>query len=138
MRDLEKRGVLGLDDALVIAKDDKGNVTRRRDPSHWVLLCAIGGGLLGVPFVFLLPVASVVFGVIVGALFGKLLVEQRVDEEWVLDAERTLRVGSAALLLRLRTGDVADLGAVLRSFPARIHETTLAPDMEATLRRAMQ
>ena len=47
LRDLEKRGTLALDDAVVLTKDGTGQVRRRREPYYGVLVGAAVGGLMG-------------------------------------------------------------------------------------------
>lgn len=138
LRDLEKRNVVGLDDVLVLVKDAGGKIQRQRDLSRAVLIGAIVGALFGLPFIFLFPVISVIFGAAAGALIGRLLIDQRVEEEFIVDAERALRPNTSALLILIRTGDLAELGGALRTFPLHIYQTSLAPDLEAMLRRAYE
>lgn len=136
LRDLERRRVVALDDALVLVKDAQGQIRRRRDPSRGLILGAIVGGLTGLLWTFMFPVISVLFSACVGALIGWFLIDRRVGDEFVADAERALRPGTSALLILIRSGDVGELGTQLRTFPLHIYQTSLAPDLEARFRQA--
>ncbi len=135
LKELEKRGSLALDDALVVVREAAGQIKRQRDLSTATLIGAIVGGLMGVPLVFVFTPVSILFGAGAGAAIGMLASGPRVDEEFVDSTEGALRPGTSALLVLLRRGDIAEMDAALRGFPLHIRQATLTPDAEAALRQ---
>jgi uncharacterized membrane protein len=138
LKNLEKSHALALDDALVLVKDADGRLRRRCDRCSAIIMGAAAGGLMGLVLTFMFPVVSVVFGVVAGGLIGGLFIASRADKELVTDAEAALRPGMSALIILIRDGDLDALGAALCPFSVQLYETTLSPDREAALRRALQ
>ncbi len=136
LKDLEKRRVLGLDDAVVVAREGNGQLYIHRDVPPEVTIGAIVGALLGLllTFVFLF---SVVFGAAAGALIGRLLVDQRVTRESIEDVEEALGPGTSSLLILIRTGDADAMMAAVAGFRPRIFQSTLPPEIDARLRGAL-
>ena len=97
LRELERRGSLVLDDALIVEREAAGRVRRRRDRSSAALIGAVVGGLMGVPLVFTFTPISILFGVGAGGAIGRLALASgpRVDEEFVDSAEGALRPGTS-------------------------------------------
>jgi uncharacterized membrane protein len=139
LRDLEKRKELGLDDAMVLARDQAGSVSRRGNRSRAVLAGAIAGGVTGLLLTFMFPVIGILFGAGAGALLVRLLQNQRIDADEVTTVEAALRPGTSALLLLLRPGEVsAAMTSILRGAHAQVYQTTLSPEMDASLRQSLQ
>ncbi len=136
LRNLEDRHELDLYDAVVLAKDAGGRVSRQREPSGVTVIGAMVGSLLGLLLVFLFTPVGILVGGGLGALIATLLFDQRIAQDDIVDAARDLRPGTSALLLLIAGGDVATLGFSLRPFDLRVYQTTLPPQVMATLRRS--
>jgi uncharacterized membrane protein len=136
LRDMENRKELSLNDAVVLAQDDSGRTERRRDRSGVPVIGAIVGAMMGLLLAFAFPVVGIVVGAGAGALLATLLFDRRVEEDYITDLERDLRPGTSALLCLIRSGDVATLGYSLRSFHLRVYQSTLPPQLQATLRES--
>ncbi len=136
LKALEKRRVLGLDDAVVVTREGNGQLYIHRDIPSEVAIGALVGALLGLllTFIFLF---SIVFGAAAGALIGRLLVDQRVPRESIEDVEDALGPGSSSLLILIRTGDTEAMMSAVAGFRPRIFQTTLPPEIDARLRGAL-
>ncbi len=140
LKDFEKRKAISLDDAVVLARNAEGRLTRRRDrDTTTTVIGAIVGGVMGLLLIFMFPVIGILFGATAGALVGRLwLSNERVDREAIADAEATLAPGNSALLALIRAGDIVSLMPALRMPGMQVYQTTLARDTEARLRQALQ
>ena len=110
LRDLERRGSLGLNDVAVVVKDAGGQVSVRHDAPS-VVAGAIVGGVMGLGLMFMFPIIGIFFGAGAGALISRLFAGRRLDADMVADVSTALEPGSSALLVLLRTGDVQALAA---------------------------
>lgn len=137
LRDLENRHELGLYDAIVLAKDEGGQMKRQRDRSGVGVIGAMVGAMMGLVLVFLLTPIAILVGAGAGALLAKLLFDQRIEEDYIADVEKDLRPGTSALLLLISSGDIVALGFTLRPFQLQMHQSTLPPQINATLRRSV-
>ncbi len=139
LQDFEKRKAISLDDAVVLARDAAGQLTRRHDRDNTIIIGAIAGGVVGLLLMFMFPVISVLFGAAAGALFGKLLLSNdKVDREAIADTEAALPPGGSALLLLIRAGDIVTIMSTLRVPGMQVYQTTLARETEARLRQMVQ
>ncbi len=138
LRDLENRNELGLYDAIVLAKNDAGHTKRQRDRSGAPIIGAMAGAMVGLLLVFVFTPFGVLLGAGIGALLAALLFDQRIEEDYIAGVEKHLRPGTSALLLLVSSGDVAVLGSSLRPFHLRVYESSLPPQLHATLRWAIR
>lgn len=138
LRDMENRNELSLYDAIVLAKDDSGRTERQRGRSGVPVIGAMVGAMLGLLLVFVFTVFGVLLGAGLGALLATLLFDQRIEEDYIAGVERHLRPGTSAMLLLIGSGNVAALGSRLRHFQPRVYESTLPPQLHATLRWSMK
>ncbi len=137
LRDLESRNELSLYDALVLAKDDGGQVTRHRDRRGVPIIGGMVGALMGMLLVFAFSIAGVLMGAVLGALLATLLFDRRIEEEYIADVEKDLQPGTSALLCLINSGDIEAVGYSLRPFHLRVYQSTLPPRIHGTLRRSL-
>ncbi len=137
LRDLERRGSLGLNDVAVVVKDAGGQVSVRHDAPS-VVAGAIVGGVMGLGLMFMFPIIGIFFGAGAGALISRLFAGRRLDADMVADVSTALEPGSSALLVLLRTGDVQALAAAARTHHAHVYQTTLPPALEDSLRQGLE
>lgn len=138
LRTLENRNQLGLYDAVVLTKDGEGSPKRRRDWSGAPIIGAMVGALAGLVLAPAFPILSVLLGAGVGGLLGVLLCDQRIEEAEIANVARRLRPGTSGLLLLISSGDIATLGLSLRPFDLHVCQSSLPPDLHATLRWSLR
>jgi len=137
IRKLENSGDLSLDDAQIIAKDADGKVQLKGQVDRGVKVGAIGGGLLGLLLAGLFfPVAGIMIGALAGAGIGK-MAGLGVDKKFIKDVQEAVKPGNSALFLVVRHANFAALRATLQPHEGSIYQTTVSPEDEATLKRAL-
>ncbi len=133
---LEGQGLLDLEDAAVVVREADGKARVDNEVSHGVKVGAFGGALVGGLVTFLFPALGIVVGTAAGALAAKAL-HRGVDQAFVEDVTASLRPGSSALFLVVNAARQDAALAALRPYRGRVYHTTLDPEDEASLRRAL-
>jgi uncharacterized membrane protein len=123
---------LRIDDSAVIVKDAQGKLQVRHQTDSTTKMGAVGGGALGLLIFMMFPVAGIAIGAAGGALVGHLL-DRRVDPAFVKEVSESLTPGTSALFLLIREGDPRPLVAGLGRFRGKVLQTTLDPELEASL-----
>ena len=118
LKDLEKRGLLSLDDAAVIIKDTDGKFKVHGQADRGVKIGAVGGGLMGLLLASIFfPIGGIVLGVLAGAGIGA-AANIGIDKKFVKDVEAAMPNSSSAIIIYARSGDPsavrARAGAVQR------------------------
>lgn len=136
-RQLEKQGLLSLDDSAVIVKDANGKVRVDNEVDRGVKIGAVGGGLIGlmIGFIFF-PLSGLILGAAGGALVGK-LTNLGVDQKFVKDVEAAMHPGTSAIFLIVRQADPNAALAALKPFQGTLFHTSLSTDSEENLRRVL-
>jgi uncharacterized membrane protein len=83
------------------------------------------------------PLTGLVAGAAGGALVGKSL-GKGVDQSFVKEVSDGLEPNTSALFVMVDGGNVEATLAALRPFKGEVHQTSLPPDVEASLRRALE
>jgi uncharacterized membrane protein len=136
LRQLEREGVLGLDDAAVIEKDAEGRVRVHDEVDKSVIVGALVGGLLGTVLSFMFPIVGLVVGLGGGALVGKLM-DMGVDKDFINDVTEALRPGTSALFI-LVSGSSEAITSALRPYQGSLYQTTLPSTLESQLRDTLK
>ncbi len=136
-RNLEMQKHLALNDAVVVVKDAGGQVQCQRMRSHAIWIGAVAGGAVGLLLMFMFPVIGIVFGAVVGALIARFLDDQKVDEEEIESVSAALKPDNSALLLLIRLGNVSMMTSALQHAHAHVYQTTLTPELDASLRQSL-
>jgi uncharacterized membrane protein len=160
VRDMQKRGLLQLEDAVVAYREpnasnatfqqldqdldslpyEPGNRPRLNEPvieqtdSRRKRYAAAGGGI-GLLVGLLLggPIGGAAVGAIIGALK-----DRGIDDSFIHSVSLSLTPDSSAIFLLVKEGgDAAKIEQELRPFKARVVHTTLAPEVEKQLRDAL-
>lgn len=137
VRDLERRGLLKLEDAAVISRDASGATKVHNEVDRSIKIGAGVGAMVGLLLSFSFPLFGLAVGAGGGALTGKVL-DRGLDKSFIAEVEAALQPGSSALALVLNSADPTALRAALEPLAGAIYETTLDPSLEAELRRALQ
>lgn len=137
LRQLQQSGRLSVDDAAVVVKDAEGKVHIKNEVDTGVKWGAAGGGLLGllVASVFF-PVAGIVIGVAGGAVVGA-LADKGIQKSFVKEVGDSLQPGNSALFVLGHDADPNAVLAVLRNYEGKVYHTSLSPEDEESLRRAL-
>jgi len=132
-----KEGVLQIDDAAVVVKDQDGKVHVRNQVSRGSWVATGVGGLLGLLIGgILLPVGGLVVGLATGALAGKAM-DLGVDSKFVKEVEQELQPGTSALFVLVSNANPAAGMGIMRQFNGKVIQTSLSSDAEESLRKAL-
>ena len=134
----EKSGYVSLDDSAVVVKDAEGNVHVHNELDRGVKMGAAGGGFLGLFIGFLLlgPLGALVIGGLIGGAIGS-LAHMGISKSFVKDVSNNLQPGTSALFVIVRDANPDVIVATLRQYNGTIYQSSLPPEAEESLRRAM-
>jgi YegS/Rv2252/BmrU family lipid kinase len=132
-----KYGNISFDDTAVVSKDLNGKVHVKNNVSHGTMNATGVGALLGLMLgVFLFPVAGILIGAGGGALVARFM-KLGVDGEFVKDVSESLKPGTSALFVLVHDANPAVVRAVLEEHKGTVLQTTLSPEAEESLKKAL-
>lgn len=130
-------GNISFDDTAVVSKDADGKVHVKNNVSHGTMTATGIGALLGLMLgVFLFPVAGLLIGAGGGAIIARFM-DLGVDGKFVKEVSESLQPGTSALFVLVRAADPAVVRAVLEGHNGTVLQTTLSPEAEESLRKAL-
>jgi uncharacterized membrane protein len=142
---LQKEYLIELADAVVVIRQPDGKVNLKQS-MNLVGAGAASGGLSGaiwgslVGLLFLNPLAGFALGGLVGAGAGALsgsLVDYGIDDNFIRTLADKLKPDSSALFVLVRKAQPEKVLADLSQFRGEIIRTSLSPDQEARLQKAI-
>jgi uncharacterized membrane protein len=135
----EKSGFVSLDDSAVVVKDAEGKVHVKNEVDRGVKIGAVGGGFLGLFIGFLLvgPIGALIIGGLLGGAVGS-LAHMGISHSFIKDVSDELEPGTSALFVIVRDASPDVVVATLRQYEGNIYQTSLPPEAEESLRRAMK
>jgi uncharacterized membrane protein len=136
LRDLQQSDDLDLEDTAVLVRDRNGEIKVHNELSGAMEKGLVAGGLVGAVLGFAFPIAGVVIGAAGGALVARLL-RSGVDPGFVKELGSKLQPGSSALVLVVRQATPELVLSALRPYEGHVYQTTLSPELEQKLRRAL-
>ena len=144
-RALRSQDLLDLDDAVVVVRDEKGEINLKQsiNLTHYDASAGLlSGGLLGamVGLVFLNPAAGFLIGGMIGAGAGALsgsLSDYGIPDDFIRSLAETIPVNSSALFILARKVQPEKILAELPDVKGKVLRTTLSPDQEKRLREAL-
>ncbi|HEX2910072.1 MAG TPA: DUF1269 domain-containing protein [Chloroflexia bacterium] len=136
LKELERKGLISLDDAAIVEKDPDGTVHVKNELDTGIKLGALGGTLIGLITSFVFPVVGMVVGALGGALVGKSF-DLGVDQDFVKDVSESLKPGGSALFLMVRHSNPDAVVSALQPHKGKIIQTTLPPEKEEALQQAL-
>lgn len=142
---LQKEYLIDLADAVVVIRQPDGKINLKQS-LNLVGAGAASGGLSGavwgslVGLLFLNPLAGFAIGGLVGAGAGALsgsLVDYGIDDDFIRSLAEKLKPDSSALFLLVRKAQPEKVLAELARFRGDVIRTSLSPDQEARLQKAI-
>ena len=134
LRNIEKQGLLSLDDSAVVVKDQEGKVHIKNETDRGVKVGAVGGGALGllIGSIFF-PFAGLIGGAIAGAVVGK-FADLGVDHKFVHEVGAALKPDSSAIFVLVREANPNAALAALKPYKGQVYHTSLPSETEQELR----
>jgi uncharacterized membrane protein len=136
VRQLEKQGQIKLEDTAVLSRADDGKVHVKNELTGATETGAAIGAVVGSLVTFFFPVVGAAIGAAAGGAIGSML-KSGVEPAFVKEMEQQLSPGRSALFLVVRQGSADTLIGALRPFKGDLVQTTLPPEAEEELRRAL-
>jgi uncharacterized membrane protein len=138
LKDLERRGLLSLDDAAVIVRDENGKYKVHGQMDRGVKIGAVGGGLIGLLLASIFfPIGGIILGALAGAGIGA-SANIGIDKKFIKDVQAAMPENSSAVIIYARHGDPAAVRGALEPFHGTILQTSLDTDAEEALERALK
>ena len=137
---LQKDYLIEMEDAVVITRDEKGDV-KLHQPVNLTLAGAAGGTFWGalIGLIFLNPLLGAAAGAGAGALSGA-LTDIGINDDFLTDVGRALDRGQSAVAVLIRKMTADKVLAQLEKFHAkgRVIQTSLSGEAEARLRAVLE
>ncbi|SOD41643.1 DUF1269 domain-containing protein [Nitrosovibrio sp. Nv4] len=145
LRALKRQHLIDLEDAVVVVRDESGEVHLKQSINLTALNASSGllsGGLLGafVGLLFLNPTAGFLIGSMFGAGAGALsgsLGDYGIDDDFIKSLSETIPPNSSALFILARKVDPEEVLAEFSDVKGKVLRTTLSPDQEKRFREAL-
>jgi uncharacterized membrane protein len=137
LKELERQGLLSLDDAAVIVKDADGKFKVHGQADRGVKWGAGGGALIGLLLgSIFFPIGGIVLGALAGAGIGA-AANIGIDKKFIQDIQAAMPDGSSAIIIYARHGDPNAVRAALEPFHGKVYQTSLDTEAEQALHRAL-
>lgn len=134
---LQQEGALRLGDAVVIAKDESGRAQIHETVDVTPGRGALIGGWLGMLAGILVGPLAIAGGVVVGALYGK-LVDKGLADDWIKQMSEWLDAGRSAILLLVTVDDKAEVLRELGRYEGEVVTTDLPESVRRELEQALR
>ncbi|MGO4667769.1 DUF1269 domain-containing protein [Bosea sp. 2YAB26] len=134
---LQREYLIELGDAVVVVKDEKGQV-KLNQMMNLTAAGAASGALWGtlIGFIFLAPLLGTALGAASGALGGKLS-DVGINDQFMKDAASALQPNTAGLFLLIRKMTTDKVLADLKGVGGTLMSTSFDETKEAALREAL-
>ena len=137
LKDLEREGVVKLDDAAVVTRAQDGKVTVKNQLDSGVKMGALGGSLVGLLLASVFfPVAGILIGAAAGGAIGHML-HKDVDQTFVKEVTQKIEPGKSSLFLMINAG-VGMVITALEPYKGEVLQTTLETDDVNALKSALK
>ncbi len=134
---LQQEYLIELGDAVVVVKDDKGQI-KLNQLVNLTARGAVSGALWGtlIGAIFLMPLVGTAIGAASGALGGELS-DVGINDRFMRDAASALQPGTAGLFLLVRKMTTDKVLADLKGVGGELLQTSFDETKEAALRKAL-
>jgi uncharacterized membrane protein len=137
LADLSRDGLIVLDDAVVVARDEKGKVNLEqavRPAREGARHGALTGGAVGL--LFLAPLLGAAVGAVSGGIAGS-RTDVGIDDDFMRELGASLAPPRAALVLLVREATADKVLPQIREYGGRVLRTSLSDQAEAALRAGL-
>jgi uncharacterized membrane protein len=134
LEDLQARGLLQLEDAVIVARGQASNIRVTQTDARRGRQAAAGAGI-GLLAGWL--VGGPIGGAVVGSIIGSLR-DRGVSDHFVDDVGHRLGSNSSAIFLLVQEADGPKVIEELKPFNATVLHTTLTDEQERTLRAGLR
>lgn len=132
-----KYGNISFKDTALVSKDADGKVHVQNEVSQGTMTATGVGALLGLLLGGLVfPVAGILLGAGGGALMSRFM-NLGVDGNFVKEVSDSLQPGTSALFVLVHDANPDVVRAIMKDHPGKILQTTLSPEAEESLKKAM-
>src|SRR6516164_3440850 len=134
---MQKAYLIDVADAVVVVRDDKGQV-RLRQMHNLTAAGAVSGGFWGalIGLIFLNPLFGMAIGAAAGAISGA-LTDVGIDDGFMKQLAETLKPGTAALCVLIRQMTVDKVVEEIQKFGGTVIKSNLCHENETKLREAL-
>jgi uncharacterized membrane protein len=133
-----KYGNISFKDTAVVSKDADGKVHVKNEVSQGTMMATGVGALLGLLLGgFLFPFAGILLGAGGGALVGRFM-NLGVDGDFVKEVSEALQPGTSALFVLVHDANPDVVRAILQEHHGKVLHTTLSPEAEENLMKALK
>ncbi len=133
----KKQGLIRIDDAAVVVKDQDGKVHVENQVSRGTWMATGVGGALGLLIGgILFPIGGLIMGLAGGALVGRTM-DMGVDGKFVKQVGEEIKPGTSALFILADQANPTAGLAILRQYKGRVLQTTLSTEAEENIRKAL-
>ena len=135
---LQKEYLIKMEDAVVVTKDNEGNV-KLHQAVNLTAAGAVGGSFWGmlIGMIFLNPLLGAAMGAGAGALAGKLK-DIGIDDNFMKELASDLTEGTSALFILVRKATTDKVLERLQGFKGKVLKTSLTVDAEEELRKVLE
>jgi uncharacterized membrane protein len=133
-----KYGNISFKDTAIVSKDAEGKVHVKNEVSQGTMTATGVGALLGLLLGgFLFPFAGILLGAGGGALVGRFM-NLGVDGDFVKEVSESLQPGTSALFVLVQDANPDVVRAILQEHHGKVLQTTLSPEAEENLIKALK
>lgn len=138
LRNVQKQGMLSLDDSAVVVKDAEGKIHVKNEMDRGTKVGALGGGALGLLIAGIFaPLGGIIIGALGGGLVGSLM-DMGVSGKFVKEVGEALEPNTSAIFFIVREAQPDAAIAALRQYEGEVFQTSLPPEAEEALRDALK
>lgn len=145
LRKLKREYLIDLEDAVIVVRDEKGEVHLKQTINLTALGASSGllsGSLWGavVGLIFLNPIAGFLLGGVIGAGTGAVsgsLSDYGINDDFIRSLGETIPVNSSALFILARKVQPEKVLAEFSDVKGKVLRTSLSPDQEKRLQEAL-
>ncbi|MGH8763457.1 MAG: DUF1269 domain-containing protein [Nitrosospira sp.] len=145
LRKLKREYLIDLEDAVIVVRDEKGEVHLKQTINLTALGASSGllsGSLWGavVGLIFLNPIAGFLLGGVIGAGTGAVsgsLSDYGINDNFIKSLGETIPVNSSALFILARKVQPEKVLAEFSDVKGKVLRTSLSPDQEKRLQEAL-
>jgi len=137
LRNLEKQGLIHVDDSAIIIRDEEGKVHVKGQADTGSKWGAVGGALIGGLLLIMFPVAGIVGGAVVGGLIGK-MAGVSIDKKFIADVQDALKPGNSGIILVTSKGYPDAVINAIEPYKGKLFSTSLDTEAEKQIREALE